>query len=250
MRINKFFVLPLALITFLSVHCKTSYQAETLSYKSYQVSDSQQKDKALLDLIDPYSDSVNRSMNDIVGYAEKSLDKKQPEGTLGNFMVDVFYEMSKEKFNRHIDIAFMNHGGIRLPQLPGGTVTRGKIFEMMPFDNLLVIQKLNGNVLQEFLDLIAAKGGWPVAGMTMQIKDKKAVNVLIGGKPLDPNAVYTTINSDFMANGGDNADMLRTVPQENIGYLMRDALLEYILRKKALGKNIDANIENRVSYAQ
>jgi 2',3'-cyclic-nucleotide 2'-phosphodiesterase (5'-nucleotidase family) len=250
MQLNKFLVLPLALITLLSVHCKTTYQAETLSYKSYQVSDSQQKDKVLLDLIDPYSDSVNRSMNDIVGYAEKSLDKKQPEGTLGNFMVDVFYEMAKEKFNTHIDIAFMNHGGIRLPQLPAGNVTRGKIFELMPFDNLLIIQRLKGSVLQEFLDLIAAKGGWPVAGMTMQIKDKKAVNVLIAGKPLDPNAVYTTVNSDFMGNGGDNADMLRAVPQENIGYLMRDALLDYISKHKSQGKNIDSNIENRVSYAQ
>lgn len=54
--------------------------------------------------------------------------------------------------------------------MPKGDVTRGRIFEIMPFDNLLILQKLKGTVLQEFLDIIATDGGWPVAGITMQIK--------------------------------------------------------------------------------
>jgi 2',3'-cyclic-nucleotide 2'-phosphodiesterase (5'-nucleotidase family) len=189
-------------------------------------------------------------MNGVVGIAEKNLDKKQPESTLGNFMVDAFLSMAAEKYNTHVDVAFLNYGGIRLTQLPAGNVTTGKIFELMPFDNLLILQKLKGDVLQQFLDLTAAKGGSPVAGITMQIKDKKAVNVMIGGKPLDPNTTYTTVNSDFIANGGDNADMLRTVPQISNGYLMRDAILDYIKKLKSQGKNINANIENRVTNAQ
>ena len=73
---------------------------------------------------------------------------------------------------------------------------------------------------------------------------------MIGGKPLDRNAVYTTVNSDFLANGGDNADMLRNVPQITNGYLMRDAIFDYIKKLKEQGKNISAVIENRVSNAQ
>jgi len=91
----------------------------------------------------------------------------------------------------------------------------------------------------------------------MQIKDlpagqagKKAVNVTVGGKPLDPDATYTTVNSDFVANGGDNAEMLKPIPQINIGYLMRDAIFDYIKRLKKEGKNISANEENRVTNAQ
>lgn len=189
-------------------------------------------------------------MNDVVGIADVTLEKKQPECTLGNFMVNAFFTMAQEKYNMKVDAAFMNYGGIRLNQLPAGNVTRGKIFELMPFDNLLVLQKLKGNVLQQFLDITAAKGGVPVAGMTMQIKDKKAVNVMIGGKPLDPQAIYVTVNSDFVANGGDNADMLRTVPQITNGYLMRDALFDYITWLKTQGKNITAITENRVTNAE
>ena len=189
-------------------------------------------------------------MNDVIGVADVSLEKKQPEGGLGNFMADAFLIMAAEKYNTKVDVAFVNSGGVRLNQLPAGNITTGKIFELMPFDNLLILQKVKGDVLQQVLDLAAAKGGWPIAGLTMQLKDKKAINVIVGGKPLDLNATYTIANSDFIANGGDNAYMLRNVPQITNGYLMRDALLDYIKKEKSQGKNINAKIENRVTNAQ
>lgn len=250
MNLRLFFPTALLLIFIACNSCNTTYQGQSLQYKSYRIANTQQQDSALLTFLKPYSDSVNNSMNGVVGIAEISLDKKQPESTLGNFMVDAFYTMAKEKYNTEVDGAFVNFGGIRLTQLPAGNVTRGKVFELMPFDNLLILQKLKGDVLQQLLDLTAGKGGWPTAGISMQIKDKKAINVLIGGKPLDPNKTYTIVNSDFIANGGDNADMLRPVPQITNGYLMRDAIFDYINKLKGQGKNISANIENRVTNAQ
>jgi 2',3'-cyclic-nucleotide 2'-phosphodiesterase (5'-nucleotidase family) len=252
------FLYPL-FILFLSAgfSCNTIYQSQALQYKTYRISDSQAKDSVALTLLLPYSSNVNKTMNEIVGIADITLEKKQPECTLGNFLADAFLAMAQEKYNIKADVAFLNFGGMRLTQLPAGNVTNGKIFELMPFDNLLIIQKLKGDVLQQLLDLIATKGGWPVAGMTMQIKDlpegqagKKAVNVMIAGKPLDPAATYTTVNSDFIANGGDNADMLRSIPQVTNGYLMRDAIFDYIKKQKSLGKNITANLENRVTNAE
>jgi 2',3'-cyclic-nucleotide 2'-phosphodiesterase (5'-nucleotidase family) len=230
--------------------CHSVYQSQSLQYKTYRINDSEQKDPSLLSLIKPYGDSVNKNMNDIIGFAEITLEKKKPEGSLGNFMADAFFSMAEEKYNTHVDAAFMNYGGIRLDQLAAGNVTRGKIFELMPFDNILIIQKLNGEVLQEFLDLIASQGGCPVKGIIMQIKDKKAINVMIAGLPLDLNKIYTTVNSDFIANGGGNAEMLRQIPQINNGYLLRDALFDYIKKLKSAGKNISAKEENRVTNAQ
>jgi len=230
--------------------CHTAYQSQSLEYKSYRINNNDAPDPDLVNLIKPYSDSVNKSMNDIVGIADISLEKKLPESTLGNFMVDAFYIMAKEKYSTQVDGAILNYGGIRLNQLPAGNVNRGKVFELMPFDNLLVLQKMSGTVLQQLLDLTASKGGWPLAGITMQIKDKKAVNVMIGGKPIDMNASYTIANSDFVGNGGDDADMLRSIPQIVNGYLMRDAIFDYILRLKQKRKNISADIENRVTNAQ
>ena len=242
------FLFLFLLITGLS--CNTIYQSQSLQHKTYRINDAQQKDSSLLNFLQPYSSTVNKTMNDVIGVAAISLEKRQPEGGLGNFMADAFLIMAAEKYNTKVDVAFVNSGGVRLNQLPAGNITTGKIFELMPFDNLLILQKVKGDVLQQVLDLAAAKGGWPIAGLTMQLKDKKAINVIVGGKSLDLNATYTIANSDFIANGGDNADMLRNVPQITNGYLMRDALLDYIKKEKSQGKNINAKIENRVTNAQ
>ncbi len=230
--------------------CTSAYRPGSMAYQQYRITDTHPKDSLLQSVIKPYSDSVNRSMNSVVGMADETLEKSMPRSTLGYFMTDAYLHMAAQKFQTTVDVAFMNYGGIRLTQLPAGSITTGKIFELMPFDNLLILQRLKGTELQVLLDLIAAKGGWPVAGMTMQIKNKKAVNVMIGGKPLNPSAMYVTANSDFVANGGDDAAMLRTIPQQNVGYLMRDALFDYIQWLKSQGKNITATKEVRVTYAE
>jgi 2',3'-cyclic-nucleotide 2'-phosphodiesterase (5'-nucleotidase family) len=230
--------------------CSNTYRAGSVTYQTYRVNTSVPKDTVLLSVLKPYSDSVNGTMNAVIGVADQTLEKRMPGCTLGYFMTDAFFEMAKQKFQTQVDVALMNYGGIRLAQLPAGNVTTGKIFELMPFDNVLILQKMKGAELQVLLDHIAGRGGWPVAGMTMQLKDKKAVNVVIGGKALDPLATYTIANSDFVANGGDDAAMLRSIPQMNIGYLMRDAIFDYIWLLKSQGKNISVKAENRVTNAE
>ena len=230
--------------------CNTLYQPTQLAYNNYEIAAQQPKDTTLVRLLAPYRDSLNMSMNEVVGLAEESLDKAQPSGTLGHFMADVMLFAGKQKFDMPIDAAFVNFGGLRITQLPKGPVTRSTIFELMPFENLVIVQTLKGNVLQQFLDHIARAGGWPVAGITFDIKDKKAVNVLINGKPIDMNKNYNIVNSDYVANGGDNASMLKDIPQINKGYLMRNAVFDYIKALKAEGKNITAIKENRINHVQ
>ena len=230
--------------------CNTLYQPKQLEYDNYEIAAQQPTDTTLVRMLAPYRDSLNRSMNEVVGYADENLDKNQPSGTLGHFMADVMLFAGKQKFNVPIDAAFVNYGGLRITQLPKGPVTRSTVFELMPFENLVIVQTLQGNVLQQFLDHIAAAGGWPVAGITFDIKDKKAVNVLINGQPIDRNKNYNIINSDYVANGGDNAAMLKDIAQQNKGYLMRNAIFDYIKALKAEGKNITAIKENRINHVQ
>ncbi len=189
-------------------------------------------------------------MSAVLGTLAVDMDKKQPEGLLGDFMADAMLAMAQKYYNTTIDIAFVNYGGIRIGFVKAGDLTKGKIFEMMPFDNIIVLQKVKGTVLKEFLDHIAGRGGWPVAGMSMIIKNGKAENILIGGKPLDLSATYTVANSDYVANGGDNSEMLKSIPQINRGVLLRDALIEYVQGFSKQGKPVTVTVLNRVSNAQ
>lgn len=250
MKTNSFFLSFLFSFAIAGSSCKTTYQHQQLTYHSYSISDSLQKDSALINFLAPYKANVNMLMSEVLGYVEKNMERKSPESELGNFATDAYLQMAKEKYKTHVDAAIMNYGGIRLHQLPAGNITRGKVFELMPFDNLLILQKLKGTVLQEFLDHTASLGGWPVAGISMQIKNKKAVNVLVEGKPIDPEQIYTIANSDYVANGGDNSFMLKNIPQLSNGYLMREAIFDYIKYLKGIGKNINTKVENRVTNVE
>ena len=224
-------------------------QKLAVSYSGYKIGNTATKDTALTILIAPYKDSINKSMNITLGFSTNGLTKKQPESGLGNFMTDAMKTMAEKKFNTHIDAAFVNYGGIR-SYLPKGDITVGKIFELMPFDNLIVLQAVKGDSLLSFLNAIAEKNGWPVSGITFSIKDKKATSILVDGKPLDTNATYTIANSDYIANGGDNTTMLKIFSQKNIGYLLRDALIAYTQLLTDKGQSIDVKTEKRIVYAR
>jgi len=235
---------------FFSAGCKTHYQAKSLQYEQFRIQQNAPQDAALVAMIKPYGDSVNKVMEKIIAVAAINLDKKLPESTLGNLMADASFYEAERVFGKKIDAAFVNYGGIRLNQLPAGPVSLNTVFEMMPFDNQLVLQQVSGKVLQVFLDNIAARGGWPVKGLSFVIKDNKATQVLVAGEPLDLQRTYTIANADYVANGGDDSYMLQTIPQENKGFLVRDGLIHYFSILTARGEKLQAKIENRVSHAQ
>jgi 2',3'-cyclic-nucleotide 2'-phosphodiesterase (5'-nucleotidase family) len=238
----RFIILLSAAICFFC-NCNPVYQASSVKYKGYQVMN-MRTDSSVQNFLVPYKDSMTAGMSVVLAMLETDLEKSQPECTLGNFMADAMFTMAEKKYGITPDAAFMNFGGIRLPSLKAGTITKGKMYELFPFDNILLLVKIKGDVLQQFLDHISGRGGWPVAGMTMQIQNKKAVNVLIGGKALDAAKEYIIAIGDYTANGGDDAAMLRGLPQINNGYLMRDALIDYVKTVKSIHVQLQKRVTN------
>jgi 2',3'-cyclic-nucleotide 2'-phosphodiesterase (5'-nucleotidase family) len=217
-----------------------------LAYKDYDIGKTYVPDTGLQSMLLPYRDSVDKAMGKVIGFTSAALKKQPLESELGNFMADCMRIMATRRFNKTVDAAFVNYGGIRA-DLPQGQITLRNIYELMPFDNLVVLQSLKGSLLHRFLDHIASKGGWPVSGITMGIQNKQAIHIMINGKPLDENGTYLVANSDYVANGGDDCEMLKPVPQINMGYLYRDALINYIRELAAVNKPVQSAIENRVT---
>lgn len=227
--------------------CKTPNVPLSLSYTNYKIASSKNTDTAIVNLLQPYSGDVSRMMKRVIGFSNTTMYKKQPESVLGNFMADCIRRMAEIKYQTPVDIGFMNQGGIR-SEINKGNITLGNIYELMPFDNLVVIQQVKGDVLEKFIQRIAADGGWPISkNSSFKIQTKKAQSILINGKPLDVNATYTVANTDYIANGGSNAEMLKGIPMQNRGYLLRDALVDYMELLTKQGKPVDGQLENRVS---
>lgn len=224
------------------------HTATQIYYENYSITSSLKKDSLFIKMLKPYKDSMSKTMEKVIGFAIVTLNRKQPEGTLGNFLADVLKIMAERKFNRKVDAAFMNPGGIR-SYIAKGNITIGRIFEVMPFDNLLVLQEVKGATLKQFLHHTASKKGWPVSGLSMVINNNTADSIVMTGKPLDENAVYTIALPDYVANGGDDTGMLRGIPIINKGYLVRECIIEYIQELTSKGRAVSAEIENRVRNA-
>lgn len=237
-------------VSFSILSCSSPYHLTNRTVTQYRVTPNSLQDTSLSNMLKPYYSKMASTMERVVAVSDVELLKKQPSCNMGNFFSDIVKYTAETNYKLPVDLALFNHGGMRLTSLAAGNVTLGKVYELSPFDNLIVILKLNGKILQDFLNLTAEKGGWPISGANYIIKDKKAVNVLIGGKPLDENQTYNVATIDYIANGGDDANMLRSIPQLNNSIIMRDAIISYLEKLTAEGKHIVDITEKRVLYAE
>ncbi len=241
----------LFLFLFVSIAaCKPSWHISNKNVTQYRIKPDSPKDSNYINFLKPYYQQMAATMDKVLAVSDVELIKKQPSCNMGNFFSDIVRATAASEFNTDVDLAIFNHGGMRLTSLAPGNVTVGKVFELSPFDNLIVVIKLDGKTLQDFINLSATKGGWPISGATYIIKDKKATNVLIGGKAIEENKTYSVATIDYIANGGDEADMLRNIPQLNKNIIMRDAIIRYLEKLTAAGKHIVDIPEKRVEYAQ
>jgi 2',3'-cyclic-nucleotide 2'-phosphodiesterase (5'-nucleotidase family) len=217
-----------------------------VAFGSYDVKPDR-TDSSIQAMLRPYQQAVGASMEAVLAEVAAPLPKSQPDNVLGYFMTDAFLVQAAKVFGQQPDIALMNQGGIRINNLPAGPLKMRQLYELMPFDNQLVIIELTGDQLQALLNHVAARGGWAISGGTYQIRNKQAVNVQIGNQALQSTARYRVALSDYIANGGDDCAMLVGVPQKNQGYLQRDALIDYVKELSATGKQVQPPAAGRVT---
>ena len=229
--------------------CKSYYPA-TESSSLIKVNKSYGADSSIKTYYKPYKDSLDKIMKIPLVELQEDLVKKLPESTLGNLMVDMLKEKTAEYTNDKIDVGIMNFGGIRSSSLTKGMLNVEHAYLLMPFDNYLVEQTLTGQQLKDFCDSIALKKGWPISGMSFQMKNDKAINILINKEPLNLSKTYKVALIDYVANGGEGMAFLKTIPQKQTGILFRDAIIEYWKDQAKEGKKISAKLENRITYAE
>ena len=203
----------------------------------------------MLNFLKPYADSVNQLLNTTIAFSNTTMYKKQPESALGNLMADAMKMYAAKTFNTNVDAAFINYGSIR-SYIPKGEITLQTIHDLCPYDNVVVLQKIDGNKLHQLLDLIAYKGGWPCSGISMKIKYKKATDILVNNIPLNDTSHYVVALSDYLAKGGDGCTMLKGIAQQNKNALYKEALVAYVKSFTAAGKPLSATLENRIENVE
>lgn len=199
-------------------------------------------DSVLLAYIQPYSDSIQGAMNEVIGFNPKAMISKKPESSLSNFVADLVFEAGK-KFLKDQNITnqeilcVINVRGLRAP-LSEGEITTRHIFEIMPFENQMVAVKLDAFNLKALFDHIAKSDGDGLSGASFSLIKNEAHNILINGKPIDDSKFYWVITSNYLADGGDSYTVFKTsnvhlVSDEKV----RELIVEHI--KKLTKQNLE-----------
>lgn len=209
------------------------------------IAEVKEEDSDIVATIAPYQKQLGQEMNSVIGQVATTLTKSLPESTLGNWSADVVQQQAKKHATQQADFTVLNYGGLRIPSLPKGPLTKGKIYELMPFDNYIVLVKMKGTELPLLMDHIASKGGWPISKeLKLEITGNKATQTTINGQPIDANKEYYVATNDYLAKGGDQCVFFVEKEKIKTGVLIRDAMLAYVKESKA---PIDAVIEGRIT---
>lgn len=181
---------------------------------------------------------LNEKTQEIVGHTDAALCVKDPatglrmvrqnETNLGDLITDGMRSLT------NADIAILNGGAIRA-DIPAGDITFAHVLGVHPFNNSLAIRKLSGQAILDALEMGAmnlpneAASFLHVSGLTYTVDitvpssvqkdennnfagvegERRVKDVFVGGEPINPEAIYTVVSSNFLLmEGGDGMVML------------------------------------------
>jgi 2',3'-cyclic-nucleotide 2'-phosphodiesterase (5'-nucleotidase family) len=196
-------------------------------------------------LINPYRQLLEKQMNEVIANTSGPALKSLPESSLGNLICDVIRQEVEKNFAVRVDVCLLNSGGLRI-ELPEGPITRSMVYELMPFENELVLVQLSGSSLKLLLDQVAARGGGPLSGLRMKITDGHVHSISIGDLPLQDTVVYNLISSDYIIGGGDRFKIPTLLSQQPLNLKVRDAILQGFIRTTQSGKLLIPMKDGRV----
>lgn len=204
------------------------------------------QDTAYLTALAPKKAYIEERCSEVLGVMSEPMSAYTPESPLSNWAADALLYPVRANRPDEADFSVVNMGGLRC-NWPAGELTVRHLFELMPFENEVVILTLSGDKVLELANQMAAAGGQGVSGMTFEIADGLAQNVRVQGKPVNPEASYHVVTSDYLSNGADGMDALAEYSaREFVGIKLRDQYIDYAKTQTANGQPIAAKCDGRV----
>jgi 2',3'-cyclic-nucleotide 2'-phosphodiesterase (5'-nucleotidase family) len=231
----KHFVLILTL--FFSISCANQkVYVSKVEGKQIGITSANSENAEIEKYIKPYRENIDKDMNEVLAFAPETLEKSKGEWqtAIGSLQADITLAVADKVFKirekKSVDICLLNHGGIRAI-IPKGNVTTRTAFELMPFENNLVVVALKGEQIVEMVNyIIAEKKPHPLSGMVIVLnKDMKSYkSISIQGKSLDLNKIYYVATNDYLYNGGDSMFFFKKgTAFYDLDYKLRNVWIDY-----------------------
>ena len=237
-------VLYLSILSFcfVLVACKTESNWQKYGY-NIEINQQVLSDSSVVKYYQPFKKNLEESlMNTPISYSPETYKKNDGElnSTLSNMFADATYEMSNPVFNKmsgkNIDIVLLNNGGIR-SIISKGNISEKTAFELMPFENSIVVLELSGLSIIKMIDYLRkVKLQHPISGLQITLNNDYSVNeVKINGVSIENEKKYYVATTDYLLEGGDKMYFLaETTKTTDINYKMRDILIDYFKKYDTL----------------
>ena len=226
---------------------KEAYHLTKIKGENIAITDSLPSVKPIDEFIAPYRDHLNKNLDSVLTYSVDTYSKSdgELETALGNLMADVVYEQAnpifKSRTGKDIDFLLLNHGGMRAI-ISKGDVTTRTAYQLMPFENSIVVADLKGEQVKELLEYLARnKRAHPIANLKVELDTNSNLSkVTVNGKPIDYGKNYFVCTNDYLANGGDRMNFFKTNDSLYVlDYKIRNALIDYLKKTDTLNPVLD-----------
>ncbi len=174
-------------------------------------------DKETQDVVRPGVERAEKELGKVVGRLSVNATRGDAGSNLvGNLVTDAMRDYFQA------DFAIQNLGGLRA-DIPSGDVTSREVFNVLPFENDLVVAKVPGALLRRIVERKVAGGGSGICISGGEITfnpgrpdGERVCKFLIGGQPLDPERKYRVAISSYLMAGNSGLDMLAAVPEADV----------------------------------
>ena len=160
-------------------------------------------------------------------------------------MADAVLQECNPVFNsrtgKNIDMVLLNHGGIR-SILSKGNVTTRTAYQIMPFENSVVVVELKGAVIKELISYLQkAKRAHPISGLKLKLdNDYNLISATINNLPIENDKSYFVATNDYLYSGGDRMTFFKKNESLDIlNYKIRNVLIDYFAKQDTLKPTID-----------
>jgi len=211
-------------------------------------------DPDVLKIIAPYEEKV-RELSKVIGRLQGGLSKTGVGGgSLGNFVTDAIRAQAEAKLGKPIVLAMVNNGGLRKNEIAAGELRASDIFELLPFENALILLDVTGAQLTKILQVVTRDAQ---SGARIQFKwnDRDRPEFISGklvdanGKEqeIDPNQTYTIITIDYLMSlkSGVYAILQEGKNPTPLNLTIRDAVMNYVKAETAAGRPVRSVVDNR-----
>ncbi len=219
-------------------------------------------DPAVNQMLASYAPKV-RELEIVIGKLKGDLRKGGVgAGSLGNFVTDGILTEARFKLGNSINLAVTNGGGLRKNAIAEGELRQRDIFELLPFENALVEFDLTGAQVMTLLRQVVSHRDAQAGARIKYVNDAdnkpqlQSARIIIDGKEqdIDPNAIYKVVSIDYLwkrnsttvsETEGNYSVLGQAKKIEPLGLTVRDAIIDYVKRETAAGRDIKTNLDGR-----